>query len=85
MFGVITFRKINSTSEENIKVAIGIRNSYDKSMSSGLVVGSTVIVCDNLMFVGDIKVMREHRGKDMHDDLNDQIVTDIYKSQHQFT
>jgi hypothetical protein len=85
MFGVITFRKINSTSEEDIKVAIGIRNSYDKSMSAGLVVGSSVIVCDNLMFAGDVKVMRKHQGDEMHNELNDQIVTAIYKSQHQFT
>lgn len=85
MFGVITFRKINDVSQEDIKVAIGIRNSYDKTMSAGLVVGSTVIVCDNLMFAGDVKVMRKHQGKDMHDELNDQIVTAIYKSQHKFT
>ena len=85
MFGVITFRKINSTSEEDIKVAIGIRNSYNKTLSAGLVVGSSVIVCDNLIFAGDTKVMRRHQGNDMHDDLNDQIVTAIYKSQHQFT
>src|SRR6056297_3464850 len=84
MFGVLTFRKVNSLNED-IKVAIGIRNSYDKSMSAGLVVGSTVIVCDNLMFAGDVKVMRKHQGDDMHDDLTDQIVTAIYKSQHQFT
>ena len=83
MFGVLTFRKVNSLNED-IKVAIGIRNSYDKSMSAGLVVGSSVLVCDNLMFAGDIKVMRRHHG-DMHDDLTDQIVTAIYKSQHQFT
>lgn len=84
MFGVITFRKINRQQNEDLKVAIGLRNSYDKSMSAGLVLGSTVLVCDNLMFAGDIKVMRKHQGSDMHDDLHDQIVTAIYKSQHQY-
>lgn len=85
MFGVLTFRKNSHQQPEDLKVAIGIRNSYDKSMSAGLVVGSTVLVCDNLMFAGDIKVMRKHQGRDMHEDLHDQIVTAIYKSQHQFT
>ncbi len=84
MFGVITYRKINPQPNEELKLAIGIRNSYDKSMSAGLVLGSTVLVCDNLVFSGDIKVMRKHSGVDMHEDLNDQIVTAIYKSQHNF-
>lgn len=84
MFGVITYRKINPGPNEELKVAIGIRNSYNKTMSAGLVLGSTVLVCDNLVFSGDIKVMRKHQGEDMHEDLHDQIVTAIYKSQHNF-
>lgn len=84
MFGVITYRKINSQQNEELKVAIGLRNSHNKSMAAGLVLGSTVLVCDNLVFSGDIKVMRKHQGKDMHEDLHDQIVTAIYKSQHNF-
>lgn len=84
MFGVITFRKINPHPDEELKVAIGLRNSYNKSMSAGLVLGSTVLVCDNLVFSGDIKVMRKHQGKDMHEDLHDQMVTAIYRSQHNF-
>jgi len=82
MFGVITYHKQD---ENDLKVAIGIRNSYDRSMSAGLVVGSAVLVCDNLMFAGDVKVMRKHQGPTMHEDLQDQIVMAIYKSQHQFT
>ncbi|WP_409029375.1 DUF932 domain-containing protein [Gracilimonas sediminicola] len=84
MFGVISFRKINPGPDEELKVAIGLRNSYNKTMSAGLVVGSSVLVCDNLVFSGDIKVMRKHQGEDMHEDLHDQIVTAIYKSQHNF-
>jgi|TARA_R100000455_G_C6270947_1_gene126982 hypothetical protein len=84
MFGVITYLKINPNADEDLKVAIGLRNSYDKSMSAGLVIGSTVLVCDNLVFSGDIKVMRKHQGDDMHEDLHDQIVTAVYKSQHNF-
>lgn len=84
MFGVITYRRINPRPDEELKLAIGIRNSYDKSMSAGLVIGSSVLVCDNLVFSGDIKVMRKHSGSDMHQDLHDQIITAIYKSQHSF-
>lgn len=84
MFGVITYRK-TSSKDQDIKLAIGLRNSYDKSMSAGLAVGATVLVCDNLLFRADIVVMRKHTGTDMHEDLHDQIVTAIYKSQHQFT
>ncbi|TYP94865.1 protein of unknown function (DUF932) [Fodinibius salinus] len=84
MFGVMTYRN-SSEQHSDVKVALGIRNSYDRSMSAGLVTGSSVIVCDNLMFAGDIKVMRKHTGNSMNQELHDQIVTAIYKSQHQFT
>jgi hypothetical protein len=39
---------------------IGFRNSYDKSLPVGLVAGGTVIVCSNLMFKGQIKMVRKH-------------------------
>lgn len=84
MFGVITYRKINPRPDEELKLAVGLRNSYNKTMSADIVLGSTVLVCDNLVFSGDIKVMRKHQGEDMHEELHDQIVTAIYKSQHNF-
>lgn len=40
--------------------AIGIRNSIDKSMTVGLVAGIHVFVCDNLVFSGDIVMLRKH-------------------------
>jgi len=84
MFGVITYRKINPRPDEELKLAIGLRNSHKKSFSASVIIGSSVLVCDNLCFSGDIKVMRRHQGEDMHEDLHDQIVTAIYKSQHNF-
>ncbi|MBI3233147.1 MAG: DUF932 domain-containing protein [Bacteroidetes bacterium] len=39
---------------------IGFRNSYDKSLPVGMVAGGTVIVCSNLMFKGEIKMVRKH-------------------------
>ena len=42
------------------RMSVGYRNSYDKSLSVGLVSGSQIIVCSNLMFVGDVKLLRKH-------------------------
>ncbi len=84
MFGVITYRKISPRPGEELKLAIGIRNSHSKVFAASVVIGSTVLVCDNLAFSGDIKVMRKHQGEHMHEDLHDQIVTALYKSQHNF-
>ena len=36
-----------------IRLALGIRNSHDKSFSLGITVGYRVFVCDNLAFHGD--------------------------------
>lgn len=55
---------------------IGFRNSYDKSLSVGFVAGATVIVCSNLMFEGDIKIMRKHTNrvfKDLGDLIEDAV------------
>lgn len=43
-----------------IGVSVGIRNSYDKSMSIGVALGGRVFVCDNLMVSGEIKIVRKH-------------------------
>ena len=38
----------------------GWRNSYDKSLIAGFVVGSQVFVCDNLAFSGEVQIGRKH-------------------------
>jgi len=43
-------------------LAIGIRNSIDKTHSVGLCAGERITVCDNLMFSGDFVVFRKHTG-----------------------
>jgi hypothetical protein len=58
MFGAFTID--GGHGEQDMQ--IGFRNSYDKSMQVGLVAGSRVIVCSNMMFRGDIKTMMMHRG-----------------------
>lgn len=56
MFGVHDL----TTSDGETNLNIGFRNSYDKSLAVGLVAGGTIIACSNLMFAGDIKVLRKH-------------------------
>jgi len=85
MFGVISYASKSTSDNDSLRLSIGIRNSHNGSMSCGACVGSSVIVCDNLMFKGDFTVLRKHTGGNMHEELMDQVVTAIYKSQHQYT
>jgi hypothetical protein len=39
---------------------LGLRNSYDKSVSSGICIGASVFVCDNLSFQGEVTFTRKH-------------------------
>ena len=41
---------------------LGIRNSIDKSMTIGLVAGLQVMMCSNLVFSGEIVLLRRHTG-----------------------
>jgi hypothetical protein len=57
MFGVLTL----DTGDNAQGMAIGIRQSYNRSLALGIVVGAQVFVCDNLMFNGDaFKVVRKN-------------------------
>lgn len=57
MFGVMTLE----TGNNDNGLAIGLRNSYDKSLSVGLSSGAQVFVCDNLCFSGSgMVVLRKH-------------------------
>lgn len=51
-FGII---QIQSRSHD-FALMIGLRGSYDQSLSRSLAVGSRVFVCDNLAFSGEIQV-----------------------------
>lgn len=48
------------TTPEDYGYVIGVRNSHDKRFPAGLAVGSSVFVCDNLSFYGEISVARKH-------------------------
>ena len=63
MFGTLTYRKQwDISSSQDMGLSIGIRNSYDKSMSLGICGGASVFVCENLMMSGEITMMRKHSG-----------------------
>lgn len=46
---------------------LGLRNSHDKSVATGLVSGTRVFVCDNLCFSGEFKICRKHTSRILHD------------------
>lgn len=80
MFGVHTYQ--NGISSE-LSLSIAFRNSYDKSMSVGIAIGASVMVCSNLALTGDIAIMRKHT-QNVWNDLEELIITTIYRSQHNF-
>jgi hypothetical protein len=56
-FGALTL----NVEESGVRIALGLRNSHDKSVSLGMTVGRRVMVCDNLALFGDyVPVMRKH-------------------------
>lgn len=45
---------------EGVRLAVGIRNSVDKSFPLGFCAGNRVFVCDNLAFRAELMVRRKH-------------------------
>lgn len=78
-FGALSFK--NGDTETGL--SIGVRNSYDKSMTIGIVAGMSIFVCDNLAFSGDITILRKH-SKNVWDEMENQIVSTCYKAAHQY-
>jgi len=76
MFGVHTFK----SAETSMGLAIGFRNSYDRSMSLAIVVGISVMVCSNLALSGDITALRKHTLH-VQKDMQSMALSAIYKSQ----
>ena len=64
---VVGFMDIEDGSDfgsiHGLKMMIGWRNSYDKSMSLAFVAGATVMICENGMISGDLMAFkRKHTG-----------------------
>jgi hypothetical protein len=58
MFGVLTCTDGHENGD--FALAIGLRNSYDRSLATQLLAGTRVFVCDNLAFSGEVKASRKH-------------------------
>jgi hypothetical protein len=56
-FGVLD---LESTIATGVSLAVGIRNSVDKSLPIGFCAGTRVFCCDNLAFHSEIVVARKH-------------------------
>jgi len=74
-FGVID---LASTIIEGVSLAVGVRNSTDKSLPAGIAAGERVLVCDNLAFAATIVIMRKHTRRIL-DELDDRIISGISK------
>jgi hypothetical protein len=48
------------TGDGTVRLAVGVRNSIDKTFPMGFCAGSRVFVCDNLAFRSDLLVRRKH-------------------------
>lgn len=65
MFGVLTCQ--NGRPDRDYALAIGVRNSYDRSLAVGLTFGSRVFCCDNLAFNGEVTMHRKHTANVFRD------------------
>ena len=50
----------NGENAEDFSLVVGLRNSHDKRFPAGLVVGASIVVCDNLSFSGEVRLARKH-------------------------
>ena len=57
-FGLLEIQR--KQSDEDYAWVLGIRNSHDKTFPAGVIAGSSVFVCDNLAFSGEVKLARKH-------------------------
>lgn len=78
MFG---FLEIN-IEDKGIRLALGVRNSHDKSFALGITVGYRVFVCDNLAFHGDFQAVNKRHSKKM--DIQEVIAVGVDKAQRHF-
>ena len=54
------------TESPEYKLLVGVRGSHDQSIPRGMVLGSQVMVCSNLMFSGNIANFNSKQTKNLH-------------------
>lgn len=60
MFGLLKLDLGDIYEGDNLVPNLGIRNSYDGSMSAGVLYGNTCFICDNTAFTGSNVFTRKH-------------------------
>ena len=81
-FGVQVYvAKDNSSTD--VGMALGLRGSYDHSLSLGICGGMRVFVCDNMAFTGEISAFHK-QTKNIMETLQTSLVTNIYKYKNGF-
>src|SRR5687767_12638758 len=65
MFGVLTC--VNGKPADGDALAMGGRNSYDRSVAVGLTLGSRGFSCDNLACSGQVRMHRQHTASVFRD------------------
>jgi len=70
---------LDSPLASGVSLAVGVRNSTDKSFPLGFCAGSKVFVCDNLAFRSDLLVRRKHTrfGRDRFEEAIAQAVQSL--------
>lgn len=66
-FGLFEFRAGLNMPYADYAPVIGLRNSHDMAFSASLAIGSSVFVCDNLAFSGEVRISRKHTRNIMRD------------------
>jgi len=66
MFGLLAL-EMPGHAHRSYGCVLGLRNSYDKSCSTGVCIGASVFVCDNLSFNGEVTFARKHTTNLMRD------------------
>ena len=59
LFGVICYKSEFS----DMEMAVGLRNSTDKSMAAGVCLGNHVFVCDNMAFSSEVVMQKKHSSR----------------------
>ena len=57
-FGLLELADQNPSRDYSL--ILGLRNSHDKSFPASFALGSQVLVCDNLSFIGEVVLNRRH-------------------------
>jgi hypothetical protein len=55
-FGILSITIRGFTADSSYGLMVGLRGSYDQTLTRALAVGSQVFVCDNLAFSGEVEI-----------------------------